>query len=218
MRSLPCVDSVAPSRGVTQPVASDCPGIAAAGAVKVSVAAIPLAAFSEFDDGKVPGNYHGNDLLLSRLKSEAHCHRACQFFAVAYPRDIAIRQTSISGKARPNCFPIAFRRKRSVVTNLHSWRLQRGDYELSICLAWHASRPVAIKDHSFHGPRVHLLAEELIVIALIGGTLEIARERAEPADHVRPRQKNVDGNSALSWILLVPAIYSHLIGRLAVVI
>ena len=46
---LPCVDGVAPVRGVQETVAGDGPGVVAVGAVEVGVAAIPLAALAEFE-------------------------------------------------------------------------------------------------------------------------------------------------------------------------
>src|SRR5215469_17622774 len=47
IRSLPGIDSVAPRCGVLQPVTGDGPGVGAVDAIKVGVAAIPLAPLTE---------------------------------------------------------------------------------------------------------------------------------------------------------------------------
>lgn len=90
------------------------------------------------------------------------------------------------GEMLPNYFSVAFCREAGLISDLNSGRVERSNCELAIHFVWSSVCPVTIEDDAFHRARTHGFAHELIVVALIRGTLKISRESAKPADHICP--------------------------------
>ena len=203
---LPGIDGVAPGCGILQSVTRDGPGVGPGCAVEVGIAAIPFATLAKLHDREIPCNDHRDQLLLSRLESQADCDGTGQLFAVADPRSGVIRQATVFCEMAPDSSSITVCWKRYVVADFNSGRLDGGDGELTIRFTGRGSSAIAVEHNPLHQSGRDFLAGKFIVVPLVGCALKIASEGAKPAHHVRPGKKKGNRDGFAGRILRMPAI------------
>src|SRR5580698_11508420 len=108
-----------------QRVARDREGILAAGAVKIGVMAIPLAAGPKFDNGEIPGDSHWDNALFARLERKPHYDRARKRLTAAYPRIFSIAEAAVFRKGRPDGFAVALGFECCFVGDFYAGRFER---------------------------------------------------------------------------------------------
>src|SRR5262249_40220760 len=81
--SLPGINRPAPAVFLQQACTCDLPRIRARSSKEVGIAAQPFAPIAKLYDGEIPGEHHGNLLLLARGKREFNGDRAGQGLASA---------------------------------------------------------------------------------------------------------------------------------------
>src|SRR4029077_11519897 len=92
---LPGVDGRAPGGGICEAVAGDGPCSDAGRAVKIGVAAMPFAPGTEFNDGQIPSDNHGNDARFARFESEADGEGSGEIFAATGPGIVAVGEFAV---------------------------------------------------------------------------------------------------------------------------
>ncbi len=94
-----------------------------------------------------------------------------------------------------------------MIGDLYAGRVERGDGKLAVPFIFNAFGTVAFEHDALHRSRLaHDFANKMIVVSLIGSSLEITSEGAEPTVHVGPGKKDRNRDRVFCWIFGVPAI------------
>jgi hypothetical protein len=146
-----------------------------------------IAARAKLDDRQVPRDHHWHGPPLPGFERKANGNGSGEILATADPVFAVASENSIPRERLPDPLAVVFRVEGGEVRHFDAGRFKRSDDELAIPLVFYCSKTIAVEHQAPHDAGGALwFAGKAIPIPVIPAAAQIARERVEPSQHVRP--------------------------------